>query len=174
MTNCCMTLLGQTAGGLGDPNRMVGLLGVSVLLGYATWALARWFLSSPTKPDPWDEQVSAELADGECEPLCHRCLSSHAPLANFCPKCGAAVGTYTNWLPFPYLFSIGHTLRIGTSESFNRSPLTIIGFFLLSIAEYTLLAPVYWIALIRNLRRFDRPGEPNSSGPPSDKSPVGD
>jgi hypothetical protein len=68
---------------------------------------------------------------------------------DFCPECGAPVGTYTNWLPFPYLFSLGHTVRLGASGDFERTPVTLAGFWLLGLIEYTALAPLYWYRLLR-------------------------
>jgi hypothetical protein len=43
---------------------------------------------------------------------------------------------------------MGHTLRLGTSGEFKRTPLTVVGFFLFSLAEYGIFAPVYWIAFM--------------------------
>src|SRR5437870_13759987 len=94
---------------------VVGLLGLCALIGFAVWALFRWLQRDPSTPEPWGAEVAAELAKEEAVPLCHRCLVPHDSLKDFCSNCGAAVGQYTNWLPYPYLFSIGHTLRIGTS-----------------------------------------------------------
>jgi len=144
--------LGQT-GGMTNSELLVGLLGISVLCGYGCWTLARWFWNAPCQPDPWGKEISAELAKDDCTPLCPHCLSPHQLSAEFCPQCGAAVGAYTNWLPFPRLFSVGHTLRIGTGENFKRSPLVIAGFFIFGFTEYGPFAPVYWFKLIRNLRK---------------------
>jgi hypothetical protein len=111
----------------------------------------RWFLCGPSKPDPWDEQTASDLREGNGSPLCHRCLNPHDPLLNFCPDCGAPVGKYTNLLPFLYPFSVGHTMRIGTSGTFKRSPLIIIGFVVASLAYVAFIAPFYWLRLLRNI-----------------------
>ena len=37
---------------------------------------------------------------GEEVPLCTRCLSPHSPSEHYCPKCGAAVGQFTAYIPF--------------------------------------------------------------------------
>jgi hypothetical protein len=69
-------------------------------------------------------------------------------------------------LPFPYLFSIGHTLRIGTDGRFKRSPLTITGFLLVGLAEYALFAPVYWFVFLKRLLHpppADPPNQPSAS-----------
>jgi len=144
--------LGQT-GGMTNSELLVGFLGISVLCGYGLWAFTRWFLSAPCQPDPWGKEISAELAEDNCTPLCPHCLSPHQRSAQFCPQCGAAVGAYTNWLPFPRLFSVGQTLRIGTNENFKHSPLVVAGFFVFSLSEYGPFAPVYWFKLIGNLRK---------------------
>jgi hypothetical protein len=75
---------------------------------------------------------------------------------DFCSACGAAVGRYTNWLPYPYLFSVGHVLRIGTSGDFKQSALTITGFLFLGLVEYTVFAPIYWFMLARGINHHGR------------------
>lgn len=145
-----MTFLGQMSHGSGEPELLVGVLAIGFLVVCGVWALVRFVRRKPVEPDPWDESVATEIAEEDATPLCHRCLNAHAPEADFCPACGAAVGQYTNWLPYPYLFSVGHTLRIGTSGEFRRSPLTLVGFVLFSLVEYALFAPVYWIVMFWN------------------------
>ena len=135
----------------------VVLLGSLFLFGCALWAFVRWLTGPPRRPDPWDEAITLELAEGNGTPLCHHCLTPHDPSVDFCPQCGAAVGLYTNYLPFPRLFSIGHTFRIGTNENFKRSFLTIGGFLFLSLIQYGVFFPVYWFRLIQNLSRKSLP-----------------
>ena len=142
-----MNLTGQ----MSNAERLVGILAVLGVVCFFFVSCLKAWLSRPLPPDPWDEQVSADLAEGNGTPICHRCLTPHDPLANFCADCGAPVGEYTNWLPYPYLFSIGHTLRIGTSGTFRRSPLIIAGFILLAVVEYAVFAPFYWLRFFLNL-----------------------
>jgi hypothetical protein len=147
------------------------LIGIVVVFTYAVWALTRRLAAGPREPDPWGDEITAELETGEGTPLCHHCLAEHDPSADFCPQCGAAVGLYTNLMPYPRLFSIGHTFRIGTNENFKRSIVTVGGFFVLSIFEYGIFFPVYWFRLIQNLSRIPPlPLEPleSSAGTPSD------
>ncbi len=137
-----------------DPSdRTVLMLAVTVVGCIGLWRFAHWLLDGPPPPEPWDEQVSAAMAQDEATPVCCRCLEPHPSSADFCPTCGAPVGTYTNLLPFPYLFSLGDLLRVGTSGEFHRTPLTIAGFVLLGLAEYTVFAPYYWFMFLRNLNR---------------------
>ena len=128
----------------------------------ALWRFIRWFSEEPRPPEPWDEQVAAAIAQDDATPLCCRCLQPHPPFADFCPECGAPVGTYTNLLPFPYIFSLGDLLRIGTGGVFNRTPVTLVGFVLVSLAEYTVFAPFYWLMFMKNLER-QRLGRSGSS-----------
>jgi hypothetical protein len=126
-----------------DPDMQVARLAILALCCAGGWFLFRQLGKRASTPDPWDAQVAAEIEDDNATPLCHHCLTPHSPAVDFCHKCGAGVGQYTNLLPFPYLFSLGHTLRIGTCENFKRTPLTMAGFFVFGLAEYS-------IAFLRN------------------------
>src|SRR5256885_12609400 len=112
--------------GNGDPALSGSCFVIFALFCYGCWAVIRWVSNAPSTPEPWDDKVSAEIAKDETPPICHRCLAPHDTLANFCPDCGAPVGIYTNWLPYPYLFSIGDALRTGTVGNFKRTPLAIM------------------------------------------------
>src|SRR5262245_9608844 len=151
---------------LSDSERLTVLVGILVLFAYVLWVLTRRLLTGPRQPDPWGDEITAELETGEGTPLCHHCLAEHDSSADFCPQCGAAVGLYTNYLPFPRLFSVGHTFRIGTNENFKRSFVTVGGFFFLSVFEYGIFFPVYWFRLIQNLSRARAlpPDPPESNG----------
>lgn len=103
-----------------------------------------------------------------------------AAISIVCPRCGAAIGIYTDWLPFPYLFSLGHMLRLGASGDFKRTPVTLADFWLLGFAEYTVFAPIYWYRLYRGQREPHRaipPDEPQATqaqtNPPSDDGCAG-
>ena len=167
-----MMLIAQLTHDTGSPDLMIGYLAVMALVACGIWALIRWLLGGSPRPDPWDEQTAAEIAGDEATPLCHRCLCPNPPLADFCLECGAPIGKYTNLLPFPQLFSIGHTLRIGTAGNFRHSPVTISGFILLGLAEYSLFAPVYWFMFLRTLFR-QRRSEPPADLPPPKPPPEG-
>jgi hypothetical protein len=144
-------ILGVMSPGAIDPEKLVAMLALVGMICLAIWAGVKWLLSKPLQPDPWDLTVVEQLETDDTTPMCHRCLLPHHESLDFCPNCGAPVGQYTNWLPFPYLFSIGHTLRIGTSGEFRRTPLTVAGFILFGLAEYTLFVPIYWIVFMRKL-----------------------
>jgi len=154
-----------------DPDRLVGFLGIYVLCGCSVVIFIRWLLDSPRSPDPWNEQVAAEMEKDDSVPLCHHCIAPHHPLAHFCGHCGASVGTYTNYMPFLRQFAVGHTLRIGTREPFKRSPLTIVGFLVVSLAEYKIFAPVYWYLLLRNV--FSQTPPAAISAPPENPTNEG-
>jgi hypothetical protein len=146
-----MTIFGQINSGTSDPERLVGILAILGLLCLAVWKGVKWLLEARPASDPWDETVAAEVEKDKAIPLCHHCLTPHNTFVDFCPSCGTPVGQYTNWLPFPQLFSIGHVLRTGTSGDYKRSPLTIVGFMLFALAQYTLFVPIYWIMFLRKL-----------------------
>ncbi len=149
------------------PEGVIVLWGGILLVFVFVWMLIRWIQTAPKSPDPWDAAVEDSVESGDAVPICHRCLSPHNPQADFCPECGAPVGTYTNYLPFPYLFSIGHTLRIGTEGNYKHSFLTIFGFMFFAIVEYGLFAPVYWFMFLRRLvRNHSTEGSQPASMPP--------
>ena len=152
-----MTILGQISSEASNPEKLVGALGILVVTCFALWRAIQWFNQSPRTPDPWDAQVAEDISQDEAVPLCHRCLCPQSSKSDFCSECGAPVGEYTNWLPFPQLFSIGHLLRIGTFGEFKRSPLTVMGFWFFGLVEYTLFAPVYWFMLLRNRFHPEQP-----------------
>ena len=163
-----MTSFGQIGSGASDPEKLVAVLAIFGLLSVAVWKWAKRLIQSRPPPDPWDETIAAEVANDEAVPLCHRCLAPHGSSADFCPGCGTPVGQYTNWLPYPQLFSVGHVLRAGTNGDFKRTPLTILGFMLFSLVEYTLFVPIYWIVFLRKIFGPQPPSNPlaNSAAPP--------
>jgi hypothetical protein len=142
------------------------IFGILAVTGCVLWALFRRLNMNPPSPDPWDDEVAADLETGNGTPLCHHCLAPHDLSVDFCSQCGAAVGLYTNYLPYPRLFSVGHTFRIGTNENFKRSFVTIGGFFFLSMSEYGIFFPVYWVMLILNLSRPRNPSPDSLVSPP--------
>jgi len=161
-----MTIFGQISSGTGEPEKLVVIVVVCGLLGVAIWQWVRWLLRAKPAPDPWDETVAIEIARTDAVPLCHHCLSPHSVEDDFCPDCGTPVGQYTNWLPFPQLFSIGHVLRTGTSGEFRRTPLTILGFLLFSFVEYTLFVPIYWLVFFWRIFVPRRSEIPPTQSPP--------
>ena len=134
-----------------DSEMLVGLIAIIVLTLYAFILLLKRITTGPVSPDPWDAEIAAKLEDANMQVLCHRCLVPNEPLADFCENCGAPVGKYTNYLPFPQVFSIGHALRVGTEGEYKRSPMAVLGYFLLALGEYTVFAPVYWYWLLRRM-----------------------
>jgi hypothetical protein len=110
---------------------------------------------APT-PDPWDQEIEAELRDGRAEPLCLKCLTPHSGQRWFCTGCGAPVGEYNNWMPYLSVFSEGEVLRTGVDPTVRRSPIIIAGFILYSLTSYTVFAPVYWWRLYQNLKRSQK------------------
>lgn len=166
-----MILISMMDQALSKGDQTIALLGLIVLALGAVWMFVRWLFGGPVQPDPWSEDVARELASDEAVPLCHRCFTPHHPLEHFCPNCGAPVGECTNLLPFPYLFSIGHMLRIGTSGEYKRSPLTIAGFLLVGIVEYSLFAPLYWVMFLLRLFRGNSTPKPAGQAPPPPAGP---
>jgi hypothetical protein len=132
----------------------IGLLTVTVL---SSVVFFRWLFAGPRSKDPWGEQISTDVESPEATPVCHRCLSEHDSLVHFCPRCGAAVGECNNVLPFEQLFSEGEVFRNGTSHHLPRRPLIVSGYVLLSLAAYSIFAPVYLYFFFRNLLQTREP-----------------
>lgn len=154
-----MIILDHTIhGGSTEPELMIGFLAILGLAAGAIWAIVRRLQRAQVSPDPWNESVAAEVEKENAKPLCHRCLMPHDSWVDFCPDCGASVGQYTNWLPYPYLFSLGHMLRVGTSGEFKKTVFNVIGFVLLGFAEYVFFAPIYWLVLFLKFSREPESG----------------
>ena len=142
-----------------SPEYQVALLAVMGLGLMGALAAIRWLFSGPLQPDPWGEQIAVALDEPESAPVCHRCLTEQSSVAHFCPQCGAAVGECNNVLPFEQIFSEGEVFRNGTTLKVRPRFLVVTGYLILSLAAYTIFAPVYWFFFLRNLlRRPETPG----------------
>jgi len=144
-----------------DPYQIIGGLGIMFLFLAGLWHLIVWVREAPTKPDPWDADVEQKLSEPETAEICPRCLTEQPPTAWFCSHCGKAIGPYNNLMPFVNVFSEGEVFRNGATGRFRNRPLIIIGYFLLSLAAYSVFAPIFWVALLANLKR--PPNEPNAA-----------
>jgi hypothetical protein len=159
-----------------DANLIIGIYAVIGVAGYLFWRLLAWVRSAPTKPDPWDAEVEKEI---EAAPeICPHCSTPQPPTAWFCEHCGRAVGPYNNLMPYIQVFSEGEVLRNGTQDRMRKSPLIVIGYFLisfdflvlgLSLTETSFVAAAavlfglasFWAALFRNLFRRETPSPGN-------------
>lgn len=131
-----------------------------------TWRLIVWVREARNTPDPWDTEVDEALRQPEVVEVCHHCFAAQPSAAKFCAECGSAVGAYNNLLPFEYIFSMGETLRTGVVGRYRVNFVTICGFFLWSLSQYMIFAPIYWFHWIRNLAQMrNQPGapEPNTA-----------
>jgi hypothetical protein len=129
------------------------LIGMGVLAVLGCWRLLVWIKTAPVKPDPWDDATEAAVQAEDAVPVCHHCLTPVPPDQWFCKHCGAAVGPYNNWMPYVHVFSEGEVLRNGVLDRVRRSPITIVGYVLLSLAQYLIFAPVFWFFLFRHWRQ---------------------
>ena len=153
---------------LTDSEKMVALAGIILVVVVTVVRCFQWFWDFTPRPDPWGPEVDAALDDPEVLPVCHHCSAPHAETARFCLECGAAVGDYNNWNPYHYIFSLGEVLRAGTFGKVQRSWFTVLGYFILSVGEYMIFAPIYWVLLAMNLAS---PPLPPSNNPASSESP---
>ena len=140
-----------------DPNLMVAGFATGGLVLAAFWRLIVWVREAPLKPDPWDTTVEQLIQKPETPEACPHCSTPQSPGAWFCPQCGRAVGPYNNLMPYVQVFSEGEVFRNGASGRFRRRPLILIGYFLISLGMFSVLAPIFWISLLWN---FHPPGGP--------------
>jgi hypothetical protein len=120
---------------------------------FITVLLRQFWKADGRSPNPWSAEIEAELCDGSSSPLCLKCLAAQSGNDWFCPKCGAPVGDYNNWMPYMTIFSDGELLRSGVNSSLRKSPLVIAGYLLYSLNLYTVFAPLYWWRLYQNYKR---------------------
>jgi hypothetical protein len=136
-----------------DPNLIVGGYGLGLLALAVLWRLFAWVREAPPTPDPWDAEVEQKLQDPDTRQICHRCLTPQDPGTWFCMHCGTAVGPYNNLMPFLNVFSEGEVLRNGVGGRFRNRPLIVIGYFLITLGIFPVLAPIYWLSLLLNWKR---------------------
>lgn len=137
--------------------QFIMLLVAFVFGGAAVYRLIRWIQTAPVQPDPWESVVaeSSEASDeGEPTLVCPRCLTPTSADRNFCESCGLPVGACTNLSPYLYVFSVGDLLRTGALGKFPIRAFTVIGYILLPVCFFALLAPFYWYRLFRNIDRL--------------------
>lgn len=154
-----MSIVGFIGQSLSQSEAVVALIGSTVVICVTVWRLLGWIIASPTSPDPWNEEVAADLVRDDCPQICHQCLTPHDPSSHFCSHCGTMVGTFTCLIPPLYLYSIGDVFRAGAEGTYRRSSWLIVSCFLAAFV-YLFWIPfplgclaviVYWRKLFKNL-----------------------
>jgi hypothetical protein len=138
-----------------EPIKFEALLPILIGGLAATYFVVRWLTRGRTKPDPWGPEIEEEIQNGDAQPLCSRCLTPHSEDCEFCENCGLPVGPYVNWSPYLYIFSLGDALLTGVTRKFVVKPLTVIGYVVLAIWQYTLFAPFFLFRFFRHLPQAD-------------------
>jgi hypothetical protein len=158
-----------------DPNTVIGELAAAGLAVGLLWRFFAWLNQRPRTPDPWGEEIERKLHEPDAIEICHRCFEPRTSAGWFCEHCGSAIGPYNNLMPFVNVFSEGEVFRNGVNDHLRRGPLIVLGYLLLSLSAYVVFAPIYWIFLFRNLRRWkeEPPRTPSEeTGPIPPDSPA--
>lgn len=137
------------------PEQTIAALGILALSVAAIYGCFCWIREAPLTPDPWDGHTDEAVNTQAAVPVCHHCLTPQEHNGWFCPKCGATVGPYCNYMPYIYVFSQGEVLRAGVNERLRHNALITVGYVLFSLGMFAFAAPIYWFFLFRNLWRTE-------------------
>jgi hypothetical protein len=130
-------------------------------------ALAWWRERPP--PDPWEEELDAAVRHIDATPLCHRCFEPQPPIGWFCHRCGSPVGSYNNWMPYIWIFSLGEVLLSGVGPRARYSMLTIPGYVLVALGEFGPFGLIYLARVFWNMRRLENQPPDTGAGFGSDE-----
>ncbi|OGV93669.1 MAG: hypothetical protein A3K19_21300 [Lentisphaerae bacterium RIFOXYB12_FULL_65_16] len=73
----------------------------TIVGGLAVLWVVRSFRRAPTRPDPWDSEVSRDELQAMDTPVCVKCLTPVEDAnQHYCPKCGSVTGEFTRYIPF--------------------------------------------------------------------------
>ena len=128
-------------------------LAIVASIAVAAYVFWKWIKAGTVKRDPWDSSVAEALASNEAGIVCPHCLEPLTEGQRDCPHCGASVGLFTACDPFAQMLSGGVVLGAGVAEPGLRKGTLLIGFWLLPLHYFGLLAPVYWFFLVKNYLR---------------------
>ena len=149
-----------------EAEHTLALLVVLAITGFAIYWLVRWVRSAAGTADPWGQEIEDAVNRDDAVQVCHHCLSPQTHHGWFCPECGATVGPYCNYMPYVYAFAQGEVLRAGTGERLRHSTVIVIGFVVVSLVFFPIVAPIYWYFLVKNLTRWEDAGtDAAPSGP---------
>src|SRR5271168_3423403 len=111
-----------------DPDRLIGEIGLAVLVCVFLWRVFARICRPATSPDPWDKEIEKALHEPEAVEVCHRCFDPVKEGAWFCEHCGCAVGPYNNLMPYVIVFSQGEVLRNGINDKLRPNALIVVGY----------------------------------------------
>ncbi len=78
------------------------VMAIAMIVGVlAVLWVARSFRRAPTRPDPWDSEISRDELQAMDTPVCVNCLTPVRDAnQHYCPKCGSVTGEFTRYIPF--------------------------------------------------------------------------
>ena len=134
-------------------------------LGELLVARLRAFLQKPPYDEPWPKEIDDAVRSRDAAMICHHCLTPQTCRAWFCPECGAVVGPYNNSMHYLQIFSLGEVLRSGVGPEARFTKLTVIGYVVLGLEQYSIFAPFYFFRIIRRRSKQRALPPPNNDGP---------
>lgn len=104
-------------------------------------------LVAHSPPDPWSPEIDAAVRAHDAVPLCPECLHPQEPAPRFCPHCQYPTGDFVPLMPLEQVYCVGEVLRRGVRGPGRNNLSQNVGFFLITICQYSILgvAYVFWL-----------------------------
>ena len=126
-----------------------GAVAAAAVLGAVSWI----YRVAPKKAsDPCPSEVDLAVRTEDAVPVCVSCLFPQEERSWFCPNCAYPAGEYVTLMPFLQNFAIGELFRRGVVGPPENGIGRKAFFFVASIGEYNVFAPLYWFWMIRKAK----------------------
>jgi hypothetical protein len=99
--------------------------------------------------DPWTREIDDAVHARDAVPLCVDCLCPLEGHHWFCPHCGFPAADCVMIMPYLQIFPVAEVLRRGVMGPPENGFAKKFGFVILSLAQYSVFAPIYWYWMAR-------------------------